>query len=75
MVAVGRSEAKTKAVADELGVHHFVADFADFADFADLHQVRTLAAQLADHCPRIDVLANNAGAGDPRGPPCHSRRF
>jgi NAD(P)-dependent dehydrogenase (short-subunit alcohol dehydrogenase family) len=56
VVVVGRSADKTKAVADELGVHHFVADFAD------LHQVRTLAAQLADHCPHIDVLANNAGA-------------
>ncbi|MEV0300766.1 SDR family NAD(P)-dependent oxidoreductase [Streptomyces prasinus] len=56
VVVVGRSAAKTKAVADELGVHCFVADFAH------LHQVRTLAAQLADHCPRIDVLVNNAGA-------------
>ncbi|MFE8957332.1 MULTISPECIES: SDR family NAD(P)-dependent oxidoreductase [Streptomyces] len=56
VVVVGRSEAKTKAVADELGVHCFVADFAH------LSQVHTLAAQLADHCPRIDVLVNNAGA-------------
>ncbi|MFE0358205.1 SDR family NAD(P)-dependent oxidoreductase [Streptomyces nigra] len=52
----GRSSAKTKAVADELGAHCFVADFAH------LHQVHTLAAQLADHCPRIHVLVNNAGA-------------
>lgn len=56
VVVVGRSEAKTKAVADELGVRCFVADFAD------LHQVRTLAAQLAEYCPHIDVLVNNAGA-------------
>ncbi|MBW8089159.1 SDR family NAD(P)-dependent oxidoreductase [Streptomyces hygroscopicus] len=56
VVVVGRSAAKTKAVADELGVHCFVADFAH------LHQVHTLAAQLADHYPRIDVLVNNAGA-------------
>ncbi|HUR49332.1 MAG TPA: SDR family NAD(P)-dependent oxidoreductase, partial [Acidimicrobiales bacterium] len=56
VIVVGRSAAKTEAVAHELGVSHFVADFAH------LDQVRTLAAQLADHCPRIDVLANNAGA-------------
>ncbi|MDQ0813227.1 NAD(P)-dependent dehydrogenase (short-subunit alcohol dehydrogenase family) [Streptomyces sp. B3I7] len=56
VVIVGRSAVKTKAVADELGVRYFVADFAD------LRQVHTLAARLADHCPRIDVLVNNAGA-------------
>ncbi|MEF9907915.1 SDR family NAD(P)-dependent oxidoreductase [Streptomyces sp. P9-A2] len=56
VVIVGRSAAKTEAVADELGVDSFVADYAD------LKQVRTLAEQLADRCPRIDVLANNAGA-------------
>lgn len=31
------------------------------ADFADLDQVRSLAARLRAHYPRIDVLANNAG--------------
>lgn len=56
VVVVGRSAARTKAVADELGVQHFVADFAR------LEEVRALAGQLAEHCPRIDVLANNAGA-------------
>ncbi|MGJ3561189.1 SDR family NAD(P)-dependent oxidoreductase [Streptomyces sp. INA 01156] len=56
VVIVGRSAAKTEAVADELGVDSLVADYAD------LKQVHTLAAQLADRCPRIDVLANNAGA-------------
>lgn len=55
VVLVGRSPEKTAAVAGELGVPSYLADYTD------LGQVRTLAGQLlADH-PRIDVLANNAG--------------
>jgi NAD(P)-dependent dehydrogenase (short-subunit alcohol dehydrogenase family) len=55
VVVVGRSPEKTKAVADELGVEGFVADFAR------LDEVRRLAAELDVACPTIDVLANNAG--------------
>jgi NAD(P)-dependent dehydrogenase (short-subunit alcohol dehydrogenase family) len=55
VVVVGRSEAKTTAVAENLGADCFVADFAD------LSQVRALAKQLKAAYPRIDVLANNAG--------------
>lgn len=55
VVVVGRSEAKTAAVAAPLGADHHTADFAD------LSQVRELADTLARHYPRIDVLANNAG--------------
>ncbi|TFC42495.1 SDR family NAD(P)-dependent oxidoreductase [Cryobacterium sp. TMT1-21] len=55
VVIVGRSPAKTAAVAAELGADFFVADFAR------LDEVRTLAAQLLERYPRIDVLANNAG--------------
>jgi NAD(P)-dependent dehydrogenase (short-subunit alcohol dehydrogenase family) len=55
VVVVGRSETKTRAVATELGVECFVADFAD------LSQVRGLAQNLRSRYPRIDVLANNAG--------------
>lgn len=55
VVVVGRSPAKTAAVAGALGADHLVADFAELA------QVRDLAAQLLDRYPRIDVLANNAG--------------
>jgi len=55
VVVVGRSRTKTKAVADELGVAHYVADFSQ------LSQVRQLAADLRKDLPRIDVLANNAG--------------
>ncbi|MDQ0733018.1 SDR family NAD(P)-dependent oxidoreductase [Arthrobacter sp. B1I2] len=55
VVVVGRSAEKTRALAGEIGADHYVADFADLA------QVRTLAAQLKEKYPRIDVLANNAG--------------
>ena len=55
VVVVGRSAQKTEAVAARLGADHLVADFTD------LSQVRKLAKQLLDRCPRIDVLANNAG--------------
>ncbi|MBC8093057.1 MAG: SDR family NAD(P)-dependent oxidoreductase [Pseudonocardia sp.] len=56
VVVVGRSPAKTRGVADQLGATSFVADFAD------LRQVRDLAAELVAGFPRIDVLANNVGA-------------
>ena len=55
VVVVGRSPQKTRAVADELGADHLLADFAEIA------QVRELAEQLLTRYPRIDVLANNAG--------------
>ena len=55
VVVVGRSEAKTTAVAARLGAQCFVADFTDLA------QVRRLAEQLLRSYTRIDVLANNAG--------------
>lgn len=61
VVIVGRSRQKTEALAAELNAAHFVADFAR------LDEVRGLAAELKRACPRIDVLANNAGGvfGDP----------
>lgn len=55
VVVVGRSAAKTAAVAHEIDADFYVADFTD------LSQVRHLAQLLANHYPRIDVLANNAG--------------
>ncbi|MFF2030346.1 SDR family NAD(P)-dependent oxidoreductase [Arthrobacter sp. NPDC058192] len=55
VIVVGRSAEKTEAVANEIGADYFVSDFAELA------QVRTLAAQLKEKYPRIDVLANNAG--------------
>ncbi|MDC8982752.1 SDR family NAD(P)-dependent oxidoreductase [Mycobacterium marinum] len=56
VVVVGRSESKTTAVAAQLQADYFVADFAD------LSQVRALADKIRSEYPRIDVLANNAGA-------------
>ncbi|PRY65971.1 short-subunit dehydrogenase [Glaciihabitans tibetensis] len=55
VVVVGRSPEKTQAVATELGADWLVADFARLDD------VRTLAGDLLERYPRIDVLANNAG--------------
>jgi NAD(P)-dependent dehydrogenase (short-subunit alcohol dehydrogenase family) len=55
VIVVGRSPAKTRAVAAEVGAEYHVADFAR------LDQVRYLAAGLAVRHPRIDVLLNNAG--------------
>lgn len=55
VVIVGRSPEKTKAVADELGVPYYIADFTK------LDEVRSLAAQLARDYPTVDVLINNAG--------------
>jgi NAD(P)-dependent dehydrogenase (short-subunit alcohol dehydrogenase family) len=55
VVLVGRSPAKTAAVADELGAPYHLADYAD------LDQVSNLASELRATYPRIDVLANNAG--------------
>lgn len=61
VVVVGRSPEKTRAAAEAARADaHFVADFAD------LDQVRALAADLRAACPRIDVLANNAGGTFPR---------
>ncbi len=56
VVLVGRSPARTAAVAAELGADHLLADYTR------LDEVRTLAATLRERYPRIDVLANNAGA-------------
>ncbi|MCC9145253.1 MULTISPECIES: SDR family NAD(P)-dependent oxidoreductase [unclassified Arthrobacter] len=56
VVLVGRSPEKTAAVARDTGGEYFLADFAD------LGSVRTLASELLQRYPHIDVLANNAGA-------------
>ncbi|SDG32084.1 SDR family NAD(P)-dependent oxidoreductase [Microbacterium sp. 77mftsu3.1] len=55
VVLVGRSPEKTRAVANDVGMPHHLADFSDLA------QVRRLADELLAAYPRIDVLANNAG--------------
>jgi NAD(P)-dependent dehydrogenase (short-subunit alcohol dehydrogenase family) len=58
VAVVGRSPRKTEAVARELGVDHFVADFAV------LDEARELAAALDAAYPTIDVLCNNAGGAE-----------
>lgn len=55
VVLVGRSPARTRAVAAEIGAKYHVADFTQ------LDQVHGLAAELQGQYPRIDVLINNAG--------------
>lgn len=55
VVVVGRSPAKTRSVATEIGAEYHVADFTQ------LDQVRGLATELQASHPRIDVLINNAG--------------
>jgi len=60
VIALGRSPARTAAIAAETGAIPVVADFAQLAE------VRAAAAQVAALCPRIDVLVNNAGGLNPR---------
>lgn len=55
VVITGRSREKTKAVADELGVPYYIADFSK------LEEVRKLGLELKSDYSAIDVLANNAG--------------
>jgi NAD(P)-dependent dehydrogenase (short-subunit alcohol dehydrogenase family) len=55
VVVVGRSAAKTNAVADELGAERHVVDFTH------LQEVRELSWRLTREHERIDVLINNAG--------------
>ncbi|WP_426594022.1 SDR family NAD(P)-dependent oxidoreductase [Cellulomonas sp. McL0617] len=55
LILVGRSPAKTAAVAGALGAEHHVADFAR------LDGVRELAARIRETADHVDVLANNAG--------------
>ncbi len=55
VVITGRSKEKTKAVADEIKVPYYIADFSS------LDEVRKLGADLKRDYSNIDVLANNAG--------------
>ncbi len=55
VVVVGRSAAKTRAVAEAIDAPHHLCDFTE------LDQVRALAEALLAGYPKIDVLANNAG--------------
>ena len=61
VVVVGRSPAKTGAVAAAVGAAAGRAVLHHSVDFADLAQVRRLAAELTATHDRIDVLVDNAG--------------
>jgi len=62
IAVVGRNPQRTSAVAAEVGGRHFVVDYDS------LDSVRSLATQLLDAYPAIDVLLNNAGGlVSPRG--------
>ena len=69
VVATGRSPSKLDAVHQKM-VDAAPSDVkvpdAIVADFANLGDVRTLAATVLERCPRIDVLANNAGLQTPK---------
>lgn len=55
LILVGRSEQKTRMVAERVGAEYHVADFER------LEEVRALAGVLRNQVEKIDVLANNAG--------------
>ncbi|MDP9796597.1 NAD(P)-dependent dehydrogenase (short-subunit alcohol dehydrogenase family) [Catenuloplanes nepalensis] len=72
VAVVGRSPDRTAEAAARIGGH------AHLADFQSLDDVRRLAAELLERYPRIDVLANNAGAlfaTEARTPDGHERTF
>ncbi len=68
VVAVGRSASKLQAVHRQMQEAASGVEVPEpvTADFASLAEVRRLAGVLLDRCPRIDVLANNAGLILPR---------
>jgi NAD(P)-dependent dehydrogenase (short-subunit alcohol dehydrogenase family) len=60
---VGRSEAKLEIARNEIATATGNDDLGVYlADFSSMEQVRSLAADLLEGEPRIDVLVNNAGA-------------
>lgn len=61
VIVVGRSPAKTRAVAAAVGAAAGSPVLHYPVDFADLGQVRALATELAATHARIDVLVDNAG--------------
>ena len=68
VLAVGRSASKLAAVHRAMEAAATGADVPEplAADFASQAEVRRLAEVLLERCPRIDVLANNAGLILPR---------
>ncbi|WP_189932820.1 SDR family NAD(P)-dependent oxidoreductase [Streptomyces aurantiogriseus] len=65
VLAHGRDPDRTRRLVDELRAEGEAEGFV--ADLASLAQVRELGARVAEACPGLDVLVNNAGVG--AGPP------
>jgi NAD(P)-dependent dehydrogenase (short-subunit alcohol dehydrogenase family) len=62
IVLVGRNEARLAAAVERVRAAGNGREPGRFrADFESFEQVRALAAYVLDTCPKIDVLANNAG--------------
>jgi NAD(P)-dependent dehydrogenase (short-subunit alcohol dehydrogenase family) len=62
VVVIGRDPARLAAATERVRAAGKGREPDTFrADFESFQQVRDLAARLLDTCPRIDVLANNAG--------------
>jgi retinol dehydrogenase-12 len=63
LAVVGRDAARVRATAEEARASGAGAPVHEHAaDLARMDEVRRLAAELLETYPRIDVLANNAGA-------------
>ena len=62
LVLVGRNPEKLTAAAGRVTGEGAEAVDTVVADFESLDSVRSGAARIAEVCPRIDVLVNNAGA-------------
>ncbi len=63
VVIAGRDAARCQSVVDAIRAATGNAAIEPVvADLSSLAEVRRLASELKDRCPRIDVLANNAGA-------------
>lgn len=63
----GRSRDKVDAVVAEIEGEGGKARGL-VADLAAVGRVRELAGEVLEMTPRLDILINNAGVGDPRGP-------
>src|SRR5262245_31732029 len=62
LALVGRDPARVRATAEQARATGGGAVHEHVADLASMDEVRRLGAELLDAYPRIDVLANNAGA-------------
>jgi NAD(P)-dependent dehydrogenase (short-subunit alcohol dehydrogenase family) len=60
---VGRNQGRTRVAAAAIGATAKAASVTTFvADLSSQAAVRKLAAEVLAHCPRLEVLVNNAGA-------------